>query len=80
MKYSKQAGGSTNRMKYILEIERECIRRAKIRNIKDKVTKFEEQVGNVNSENSYTDQIYCPSIIEGNNGMDKDEDLNVFEV
>ena len=80
MKYSKQAGGSTNRMEYILETERDWIRRAKIKIIQDKVIKFEEQLGNVNSENSFTDQQYCPSISEVNNGIDKDEDLNVFEV
>ena len=68
------------RMKNILETERNFIRGAVIKNIQDKVTEFEEQLGNVHSEHGYTDQQYCPSIIEEGNDIDIDEDLNVFEV
>ena len=77
MKYFKQAGDYTKRMKYILETERDWIRKISIKRIQDKVTKFEEQLGNVNTENSHTDKQYCSSIIEGKmkiNKTDSDAD------
>ena len=39
--YSKKAGCSSYRMKYILETERDWFRKNSIRSIQDKVMKFE---------------------------------------
>ena len=74
MKYSEQAAGHTNKMKIIFENEREWIRKIAIEDIQERVMKFEEQLSSEISGNSQTDQQNCSS------SMNRDEDLNVFEV
>ena len=80
MKYSEHAADHTSRMKIILENKREWKRKIAIKGIQEKVMKFEEQLSSEISGNSHRDQHNCSSLIEENNSMNKDEDLNVFEV